>query len=164
MAKAEKDIDYILQEMKKIKEDRNQVDLQSTIKVSGHSTSEEKTKAKENLEKFSKEKLTKELKNLLEKLTTADDLVYDTIKDYSQFISDDITNASEIHKELYLTQDKVKYLIQAVEETKSVFDAYVKSSGIGYGSEFLQIEQSLEKAKELFKKAQNKTKEAKMQR
>ncbi|WP_376984182.1 BBK32 immunogenic protein P35 (plasmid) [Borrelia recurrentis] len=150
-----KDIDYALEAIEQIKKDRDQVDLQSTMRVSGHSTQEERKVANEKLQQFSKEKLAQELQSLFDKIKTAYDLIDDASEDYAEFIAED-----ELYRAIYILQDLFwsKYglydLVEAVGKTSSTYEAYVKRSGLGF-AKISEVEQSLKKAKELLAKRKN---------
>ncbi|WP_024654709.1 hypothetical protein [Borrelia hispanica] len=149
---AEKDIDYVLEAIEKIKKDRNQVELQSTMRMSGYSTEEERKVAREKLQQFSKEKLARELQSLLDKIKTAYDLIDDGTEDYAEFITEDeLGNAINILQDLYVSKYDLHDLVESIGKTSSVYEAYVKRSGLGF-AKISELEKSLKKAKELLAK------------
>ncbi|WP_025401369.1 hypothetical protein [Borrelia crocidurae] len=149
---AAKDIDYVLEAIEKIKKDRDQVELQSTIRMSGRSTQENKKVANEKLQQFSKEKLAQELQNLFDKLETAYDLIDSVLDDYAEFMTEyEREQIFYVLGNLYTAKYGLYDLVGAVGKTSSVFDAYVKTSGLNF-VKFAEVEESLKKAKELLAK------------
>ncbi|AFI31740.1 hypothetical protein [Borrelia crocidurae] len=152
---AEKDIDYVLELIEQIKKDRDQVDLQSTIRMSGYSTQENKKVANEKLQQFSKEKLARELQSLFDKIKTAYDLIDDASEDYAEFLTkDELYKAIDILQNLYWSKYDLHDLVESVGKTSSVYEAYVQRSGLGF-AKISEIEESLNKAKELLAKRKN---------
>ncbi|WP_049752265.1 hypothetical protein [Borrelia duttonii] len=152
---AEKDIDYVLEVIEQIKKDRNQVELQATMRMSGHSTQKDRKVANEKLQQFSKEKLARELQSLFDKIKTADELIDDASEDYAEFITkDELYKAIDILQDLYTAEYELYNLVKAVEKTSSTYDAYVKTSGLGF-VKISEVEESLKKAKELLAKRKN---------
>ncbi|WP_025407001.1 hypothetical protein [Borrelia hermsii] len=155
LKKAEKDIDSAFKMLEKLKEDRDQVELQGTMRISGHSTSEDRATAQAKLNQFSKEKLVQKLKDLLEKIDKNAKLtIENAVEDYYKFSSETPQSnyATEADKSLYLAKDTLYDLIKAVESSANTYDAYAKRTGIGRGSKFSEVEKHLKDAKSLIKK------------
>nr|CCL97999.1 fibronectin binding protein A [Borrelia hermsii] len=156
LKEAEKDIDSAFKILEKLKKDRDQVELQGTMRMSGHSTSEDRATAQAKLNQFSKAKLVQELKDLLEKIDKNAKLTIDNaVEDFSKFSSETPQSnyVTEADKSLYLAKDKLYDLIKAVESSANTYDAYAKRTGIGHGSKFSEVENHLKDAKSLIKKA-----------
>ncbi|UPA09757.1 BBK32 immunogenic protein P35 (plasmid) [Borrelia nietonii YOR] len=156
LKQAEKDIDSAFKILEKLKEDRNQVELQGTMRMSGYSTSEDRATAQAKLYQFSKAKLVQELKDLLEKIDKNAKLTIEgAIEDSYEFSSEisQSNDATETTKSLYLAKDILYDLIKAVESSANTYDAYAKRTGIGHGSKFSELEKHLKDAKSLIKKA-----------
>ncbi|WP_051410714.1 hypothetical protein [Borrelia duttonii] len=152
---AAKDIDYALEAIEQIKKDRNQVELQATMRMSGHSTEEERNVANEKLKQFSKEKLAQELQSLFDKIKTAYDLIDYGTDDYAEFMTkDELYKAIDILQDLYLSKYGLYDLVEAVGKTSSTYEAYVQRSGLGF-VKISEVEQSLKKVKDLLAKRKN---------
>ncbi|BDU63319.1 ferrous iron transporter A (plasmid) [Candidatus Borrelia fainii] len=152
LEKAEKKIDSELEMIKKIKEDKEQVEFQATMSTSGHSTPDERKNAKEKLNQFSKEKLAQTLQKLFTEVDDVKNTIENASEDYheveSQFSVDYIIKLSEA---LGRAKDKLDYLTKNIERAANTFQAY----SIGYRSDFSQLEKSLKDAKELLGKVKN---------
>ncbi|WP_330730210.1 BBK32 immunogenic protein P35 [Borrelia turicatae] len=150
LEQVKQDIEWELELIDKIKKDREQVEFQATMSTSGHSTSKNRINAKTKLNQFTKEKLIKDLKELLQDIEVAEATIENTIEDYVASTNDTPISANQsLNEAKSILQD----LIQAVEKVSSTYDAYAKSTGIGFGSKFSEVEKNLKDAKGSIQKA-----------
>ncbi|UPA13929.1 hypothetical protein [Borrelia turicatae] len=156
LEEAEKTVDSALKLIQKIKGDRDQVELQSTIRMDSRYSSEKKTVSLAKMEQFTKEKLAQILKELLKEVDDTRTAIDNAVENsYEPVPHTSVSYTTYADQNLYLAQGKLYDLIQAVEKVSSTYDAYAKSTGIGRGSDFSQVETILKEVKELLGKAKN---------
>ncbi|UPA11201.1 BBK32 immunogenic protein P35 (plasmid) [Borrelia parkeri] len=153
LEEAEKTVNSALKLIQKIKDDRDQVEFQATMSISGYSTSDDRKNAKAKLSQFSKEKLAQTLKEILKEVddtrTAIDNAVENSYEPVTQTSASYTTYADQ---KLYLAKGELYDLIKAIESTTTTYDAYIKSTGLSR-PKFSEVEKYLKEAKGLIKQA-----------